>query len=557
MFFLIFFFFKLAENENEEEVDDEDDYEDERCFSPRTRMSITGIRPSDLTASEDEEEDHDDGHHDSATSISSAEASMVSFSSYLLSDNSINPIPFFYQIVVKKRAQRAIVSDSEDEDEVSQKSSILDESAAQSEQKAAVKKPAIVSDSEDEADQKSSFLDKSAQSEHEDVSDSEDDEVVEPKNPFLDQSAAEDETIGDLVIDSGEESELMETSTVANDSIMETSTSENILNKSSLNKLSRQTSQEEYESDKENNDSVMNSFTENIKTRNSLSSTKFLLNDLQNSRIENGSILNSIVEDDSAETVLDSTKNSETSQNNRKSVNDDLFDDSDLEIEEISKKMETSTISINDHSDDDVIEVDQSPVPRNHIQPKIKNAFSNVKVKVSEKHYQSEVKKLDELKVDLEKSLQLQKTLKNRLSDSGEKMERRVSDLKLQILKQQNYLNTLEIQETINIEEASNIPKPLNWDDIKKLTTDVQPIYTGKVGMKNFENQKTLTLERLKDLHSSLEARPTEDILVPTPKDIQVELMPHQMHGLAWMLWREKQKPRGGILADDMGLGEL
>lgn len=58
-------------------------------------MSITGIRPSDLTASEDEEEDHVDGHHDSATSISSAEASMVSFSSYLLSDNSINPIPFF------------------------------------------------------------------------------------------------------------------------------------------------------------------------------------------------------------------------------------------------------------------------------------------------------------------------------------------------------------------------------------------------------------------------------------------------------------------------------
>eukprot|EP00112_Aurelia_sp_Birch-Aquarium-sp1_P020318 Seg5208.2 transcript_id=Seg5208.2/GoldUCD/mRNA.D3Y31 product="Transcription termination factor 2" protein_id=Seg5208.2/GoldUCD/D3Y31 len=32
--------------------------------------------------------------------------------------------------------------------------------------------------------------------------------------------------------------------------------------------------------------------------------------------------------------------------------------------------------------------------------------------------------------------------------------------------------------------------------------------------------------------------------------------MPHQRHGLAWLLWREKQRPSGGILADDMGLGK-
>lgn len=178
-------------------------------------------------------------------------------------------------------------------------------------------------------------------------------------------------------------------------------------------------------------------------------------------------------------------------------------------------------------------------------------AFTSQKIKVSEKHFQSETKKLDELKIDLQKSILIQQNLKNRLSDSGEKMDRRVSDLKLQILKQQNYIATLEIQETIDVESV------LGWDDIKKMTTDVQPIYTGKVGMAKFENQKSLTLERLKDLHSSLEGRPTEDILVATPKGIQVELMPHQMHGLAWMLWREKQKPRGGILADDMGLGKF
>jgi len=32
--------------------------------------------------------------------------------------------------------------------------------------------------------------------------------------------------------------------------------------------------------------------------------------------------------------------------------------------------------------------------------------------------------------------------------------------------------------------------------------------------------------------------------------------MDHQKHALAWMSWRERQLPRGGILADDMGLGK-
>jgi len=32
--------------------------------------------------------------------------------------------------------------------------------------------------------------------------------------------------------------------------------------------------------------------------------------------------------------------------------------------------------------------------------------------------------------------------------------------------------------------------------------------------------------------------------------------MDHQKHALAWMTWREQQRPCGGILADDMGLGK-
>ena len=35
-----------------------------------------------------------------------------------------------------------------------------------------------------------------------------------------------------------------------------------------------------------------------------------------------------------------------------------------------------------------------------------------------------------------------------------------------------------------------------------------------------------------------------------------VELMPHQREAFTWMTWRESQSPRGGILADDQGLGK-
>lgn len=43
---------------------------------------------------------------------------------------------------------------------------------------------------------------------------------------------------------------------------------------------------------------------------------------------------------------------------------------------------------------------------------------------------------------------------------------------------------------------------------------------------------------------------------VDNPKQLKIELMPHQRIALTWMLWREEQKPKGGILADDMGLGK-
>lgn len=68
--------------------------------------------------------------------------------------------------------------------------------------------------------------------------------------------------------------------------------------------------------------------------------------------------------------------------------------------------------------------------------------------------------------------------------------------------------------------------------------------------MKNFEEQKALTIERLHDIHETMNQRPGEDVLETPPKYLKVELMRHQLHALAFMIWREKQRPRGGILGN-------
>ncbi|KAM4608697.1 transcription termination factor 2 [Polymixia lowei] len=87
-------------------------------------------------------------------------------------------------------------------------------------------------------------------------------------------------------------------------------------------------------------------------------------------------------------------------------------------------------------------------------------------------------------------------------------------------------------------------------------SAQVQAFYGGRMTNDRLLAVKNATSDAIEHLHGSLESCPDPDAEASDPKGIKVLLLPHQRRALAWLLWRETQKPCGGILADDMGLGK-
>ncbi|XP_055533657.1 transcription termination factor 2 [Wyeomyia smithii] len=217
------------------------------------------------------------------------------------------------------------------------------------------------------------------------------------------------------------------------------------------------------------------------------------------------------------------------------------------------------------------------------VQPTIKSMFT--KKQVSQSFYDSKMRSLGDKKATLVKMEKLTK-VKDDLPDKGVALIKRMFALKHEIHSLSKEIDQMVVNESNNVRTeiqksfessidtsgqilvdsrntsvASNdsAVQPVtnySWQDIAKTADQIQPKHTGKQGMATFETQKTLTLDRLATLHKSIETCPSEDTLAEPPKLLRIDLMHHQLHALAWMLWRERQKPRGGILADDMGLGK-
>lgn len=83
-----------------------------------------------------------------------------------------------------------------------------------------------------------------------------------------------------------------------------------------------------------------------------------------------------------------------------------------------------------------------------------------------------------------------------------------------------------------------------------------QSLYGGRMTEDRLFAIRNATSETIDHLHKSLESCPGPETASEDPRGLKVPLLPHQKHALAWLLWRENQKPQGGILADDMGLGK-
>ncbi|NWX12902.1 TTF2 factor, partial [Aegotheles bennettii] len=88
------------------------------------------------------------------------------------------------------------------------------------------------------------------------------------------------------------------------------------------------------------------------------------------------------------------------------------------------------------------------------------------------------------------------------------------------------------------------------------MNSGVQSLYGGRMTQDRLRAVHSVTSEAISHLHKSLESCPTEQTAAEDPSGLKVPLLLHQKQALAWLLWRESQRPCGGILADDMGLGK-
>ncbi|XP_002073794.3 transcription termination factor 2 [Drosophila willistoni] len=203
-----------------------------------------------------------------------------------------------------------------------------------------------------------------------------------------------------------------------------------------------------------------------------------------------------------------------------------------------------------------------SPVPSAPRRSRIKSEDQLVAKPI----YQDEMRKLNELKVQLNDAVKLYQNVSHKLPDKGYQMRNRISSLRENIAKQEKFVEGLNVEKVtpkkvtkptvVAPVRKSNQNEAPDWDELSAAVNQIQPKYTGAQGLATFNTQKALTVDALKDLHGSLKGCPAENVMADDPQGLKVQLMGHQKHALAWLSWRESQSPRGGILADDMGLGK-
>uniref|UniRef100_UPI00398E69C3 transcription termination factor 2 isoform X2 n=1 Tax=Pristiophorus japonicus TaxID=55135 RepID=UPI00398E69C3 len=109
---------------------------------------------------------------------------------------------------------------------------------------------------------------------------------------------------------------------------------------------------------------------------------------------------------------------------------------------------------------------------------------------------------------------------------------------------------------TLRFNDASSLGSSHFYNQMYRANSQQQSLYGGRMTEDRLLTVTNVTSEAIEQLHKSLESCPDISDEAEDPQYLKVPLLIHQKQALAWLLWREKQKPSGGILADDMGLGK-
>ncbi|KAK9297411.1 hypothetical protein QLX08_008850 [Tetragonisca angustula] len=318
---------------------------------------------------------------------------------------------------------------------------------------------------------------------------------------------------------------------------------------------SNDTSSDEFEQVMENNDKVLNDRRLAHNDSNETSSDE-IKQELEN----NDKVLNDrrLEHNDSNETSSDEVE--QVMENNDKVLNDRRLehnDSNETSSDEVEQVMENNDKVLNDRPLEDVSRENKSSFDVFNVSEdkerilqsetavslaKQETGFADVDPIVAQKRAIL-VCKLEQLENQLS-ATKLIFTASNisSLPDKGEKLRENIAiqEKKIEEIK-------MELENTpLSVAQPDNIP----------FTQKSSSKELGKKAQATLEKELTLTADRLHDLHGSLVARPTEEERAEDPQGLKVKLMPHQQHALAWLIWREQQKPPGGILADDMGLGK-
>uniref|UniRef100_A0A8B9ST91 Transcription termination factor 2 n=1 Tax=Anas platyrhynchos TaxID=8839 RepID=A0A8B9ST91_ANAPL len=140
------------------------------------------------------------------------------------------------------------------------------------------------------------------------------------------------------------------------------------------------------------------------------------------------------------------------------------------------------------------------------------------------------------------------------LPDKGQRLLKQVQDLEA-ALSALN-ISTTDTAEKGKVFSKKTAPHGPPHNKQSSLNSGVQNLYGGRMTEDRLRAVHSATSDAINHLHKSLESCPTEQTVAEDPPGLKVPLLLHQKQALAWLLWRESQRPCGGILADDMGLGK-